>query len=165
MLNISDTVQKSKIVLYIEQYNFENDLWEPYKSTYTAYTVSFKKQGLYRICTWLKYNNGQHTGKTVYVKSIHGQDATNTYICTLININKLLEQKAGINVNKFANINVLNHDDNVLNINNQLFLVCNEDKLTERSNKIYYKNLDVVWYMTQDKDASVPQLNIEVIDI
>lgn len=165
VLNISDTVQKSKIVLYIEQYNFENDLWEPYKSTHTAHTVTFPKQGLYRICTWLKYNNGQHVGKTVYVKSIHGQDATNTYICTLININKLLEQKAGINVNKFANINVLNHDDNVLNINNQLFLVCNEDKLTERSNKIYYKNLDVVWYMTQDKDASVPKLNIEVIDI
>lgn len=163
VLNISDETQKSKIVLYIEQYNFENDLWEPYKSTYTAYTVSFKKQGLYRICTWLKYNNGQHTGKTVYVKSIHAQDATNTYICTLININKLLEQKAGINVNKFANINVLNKDNNVLNVNNQLFLVCNEDKLTERSNKFYYKNLDVVWHMTEEKN--VPQLNIEVIDI
>nr|DAR81014.1 MAG TPA: hypothetical protein [Caudoviricetes sp.] len=161
----ADVTQKSKIVLYIEQYNFENDLWEPYRSTYTAYTVSFKKQGLYRICTWLKYNNGQHVGKTVYVKSIHAQDATNTYICTLININKLLEQKAGINMNKFANINVLNKDNNVLNVNNQLFLVCNEDKLTSAYNKFYYKNLDVVWYMTQDKDASVPQLNIEVIDI
>ncbi len=163
VLNISDETQKSKIVLYIEQYNFENDLWEPYKSTHTSYTVSFKKQGLYRICTWLKYNNGQHVGKTVYVKSIHAQDATNTYICTLININKLLEQKAGINVNKFANINVLNKDNNVLNVNNQLFLVCNEDKLTPTHNKFYYKNLDVAWYMTEEKN--VPQLNIEVIDI
>lgn len=161
----ADETQKSKIVLYIEQYNFENDLWEPYKSTYTAYTVSFKKQGLYRICTWLKYNNGQHVGKTVYVKSIHAQNTTNTYICTLININKLLGQKAGINMNKFANINVLNKDNNVLNADKQLFLVCNEDKLTERSNKLYYKNLDVVWYMTQDEKKHVPQLNIEVIDI
>ena len=162
MLNISDAVQKSKIVLYIEQYNFETDIWEPYKSTYTAYTVSFKKQGLYRICTWLKHNNGQHTGKTVYVKSIHAP-GNDTYICTLININKLLEQKAGINVNKFANINVLNKNDNVLNVNNQLFLVCNDDKLTSAYNKFYYKNLDVVWYMTEEKN--VPQLNIEVIDI
>jgi hypothetical protein len=159
----ADEAQKSKIVLYIEQYNFENDLWGLYKPTYTATEVSFKKQGLYRICTWLKYNNGQHTGKTVYVKSIHAQDATNTYICTLININKLLEQKSGINVNKFANINVLNDDDNVLNINNQLFLVCNDGKLMSTSNKFYYENVDVIWYMTEEKN--VPQLNIEVIDI
>ena len=166
-LSITDDATKSIICLYIEKYNFETDCWELYKDTYSAHKVAFNEQGIYRICAWTKlYITDKQ--KTIYVKVI-GNDKNPARVCTLLHINKLLKQTAGLDLNKLnakvTVLNIKNKDKRVLNQGNDIFLICNSNKINiSNDNARYNSNLTVKWYIETNKDEEEEVL-LEILDI
>ena len=165
-LGITDENTKSIICLYIEKYNFETDCWELYKDTYLAHKVTFNEQGIYRICTWTKlYMEGKQ--KTIYVKVI-GNNTEPARVCTLLYINNLLKQTAGLDLNKLHAKVVLNSENGnkrVLNRGNDIFLICNSNKINISNDNVRYNsNLTVKWHVETNK-AKEEELLLEILDI
>ena len=163
-LGITDENTKSIICLYIEKYNFETDCWELYKDTYLAHKVTFNEQGIYRICTWTKlYIEGKQ--KTIYVKVI-GNGENPARVCTLLYINNLLKQTAGLDLNKLnAELSVVeNNGSRVLKHKKDIFLICNSNKINiSKDNVRYNSNITVKWHVETNKAKE--ELLLEILDI